>query len=97
MTWGRCVAQATDQTRCILQQVLESDAMRASLSHSVATRERRSANGTDEHREAGRELDERERGCRAERTEEEKRWKGCLMARGCEMGRCIEGFATTVE
>lgn len=47
-------------------QVLEGDAMRASLSHSVATRERRSANGTDEHREAGRELDERERGCRAE-------------------------------
>ena len=78
-------------------QVLEGDAMRASLSHSVATRERRSANGTDEHREAGRELDERERGCRAERAEEERRCKGCLMARGCEMERCIEGFARLIH
>jgi len=50
---GRCVAQATDQTNqgqyhagCRFRK-----AMRASISHSVAMRERRSANRTDKDKQ----------------------------------------------
>lgn len=82
---GRCVAQATDQTNQGRERVgcRFGKAMRASISHSVATRERRSANRTDKHKgeQGGRELgelEERERGVGLRSEEEKGCQAGCL-------------------